>query len=237
MKKILFVSNALRQCGVYQFGKSIYSAISLSREYQFDYVECGKECGDKALIDALHQYSPCLLYTSRLKGQGVDPNKTYWHDIIGYNFRMTNLAAAIGLAQLERVSIILDRKKAIAAAYRKKLAHLPILFQGEIQNSISSHWMVSILVPQSDCRDKLRSFLADLGIETRPVFYPVNEFPMYRTDENFPNAKDLSSRGINLPSFPDLSDDQITYICEKIEEFLCKQKLLSSGAAVMQGAC
>lgn len=175
----------------------------------------------------------------RLKGQGVDPGRAYWHDMIGYNFRMTNLAASIGLAQLERIDTILEKKREIAKLYRQKLSHLPICFQAEEEEEgvISSHWMVSVLVYQKNLRDPLRNFLLEAGVETRPLFYPIHELPMYQSLESFPIAEDISGRGFNLPSFPDLTKDEISFVCEKIEGFLCIQKSSSSDVVGMLGAC
>ncbi len=173
----------------------------------------------------------------RLKGQGVDPNRAYWHDIIGYNFRMTNLAASIGLAQLERVDTILEKKRAVAKLYRQKLAHLEIGFQEEEEYSVSSYWMVSILVSDKSLRDKLRDFLLKSGVETRPLFYPIHELPMYKTEECFPVSEDISYRGLNLPSFPDITEEEISFICREIEVFVCKEKSSFSDAVVTHEVC
>lgn len=155
-----------------------------------------------------------------LRGQGVCKEKTYWHTEIGYNFRMTNICAAIGLAQLERAEELLLKKRRIAEAYQKALANLPLIILGEEEGIVNSFWMISLLLPHAHQRDLLRDFLDAHGIETRPFFYPVHTMPMY-VQEGFslPIAEDISSRGLNLPSYPDLSLEQIQYITGKIEEF------------------
>lgn len=145
----------------------------------------------------------------RLRGQGLAENREYWHDIIGYNYRMTNICAAIGLAQLERVDDILRHKLDLADTYRSYLRGSPIVFQAATRGETSSCWMVTVLVQSAAQRDPLRQNLLMHGIETRPIFYPVHQMPMYRTMENFPVAQDIASRGINLPSWHNLSKGDV----------------------------
>lgn len=148
------------------------------------------------------------------KGQGLAKYREYWHDAIGYNYRMTNICCAIGLAQLERLDTILQKKRHIAELYKELLRHSDFQVHDEIEHVYHSYWMISILVPKADQRDAIRERLSGSGIETRPVFYPVHSMPMYSHKyQRYNNAEDIAWRGINLPSYPDLSDEQIKYIC------------------------
>lgn len=156
-----------------------------------------------------------------LKGQGLAKNREYWHDIIGYNYRMTNICAAIGLAQLEQIEETLRTKRRIFNLYSNLLEDSEFLIQPESGDVFHSYWMVSVLVPDANLRDFIRDTLADLGIETRPVFYPVHTMPMYsRIHRHHPVAEDISSRGINLPSFPGLTDEQVTYVSDSLRASL-----------------
>lgn len=155
------------------------------------------------------------------KGQGLATHREYWHDVVGYNYRLTNIACAIGVAQLERADALLARKKLIAERYRAKLANAPVTFQADHADTTHSHWMISILTRSPEQREPLRQALATAGIETRPVFYPVHTMPMYaHSYRRYPVAEDLSWRGINLPSWPGLTDEQVDQICEVIETHL-----------------
>ncbi|WP_298607469.1 aminotransferase class I/II-fold pyridoxal phosphate-dependent enzyme [uncultured Thiothrix sp.] len=154
-----------------------------------------------------------------LKNQGVSKKIEYWHDSVAYNYRMTNICAAIGLAQLEQADTILARKQAIANNYLQSLAQLPLKVQFSPSFLKNSYWMFSILVSDLETRNNLRKFLADFQIETRPVFYPSHHLPHCKTDDYLPNADYISQRGINLPSFPDLLEDEIKFICLKISDF------------------
>lgn len=155
-----------------------------------------------------------------IKNQGIS-DLLYWHDAVGYNFRMTNICAAIGLAQLERIDEIMANKIRIASLYGKAFKNTCIEFHGQEENTFNSYWMCSILIPHARQRNDLRAFLSQSGIETRPLFFPVHTMPMYskfaRTD--FPVASDISSRGINLPSFPDLSNEDVQFITSQILNF------------------
>lgn len=154
------------------------------------------------------------------KGQGLAAHRQYWHDVIGYNYRMTNICAAIGLAQLEQADEFIRNKRQIADWYRKGLEALPLEVHGESSDAKHSYWMTSILVEDAAQRDALREHLAQAGIETRPLFYPVHTMPMYSERfQRHPVAEYLGWRGINLPSWPGLSQGQVDEICSRIRSF------------------
>jgi perosamine synthetase len=153
-----------------------------------------------------------------LKNQGAS-GKKYWYEEVGYNYRMTNICAAIGLSQVEQIEPILIRKKAIANLYQELLSSCPLDFQIIQSKGDSSCWLVSILTDNKKTRDGLSKFLNQSGIETRPFFYPAHTMPMFKQDSNFLIAEDLSSRGLNLPSFPDLSNQDVIKIAECIKTF------------------
>jgi perosamine synthetase len=157
---------------------------------------------------------------TRLKGQGLAKNREYWHDIVGYNYRMTNICAAIGLAQLERAEMIISRKRQIAEWYHTLLSDLSVEFHQEVQGIFHSYWMVNFLVNNYKDRDKLRDHLKKNGIETRPVFFPIHTMPIYRNNKHkFPVAEDIARRGITLPSYPGLTREDVLFISNKIRDY------------------
>lgn len=161
---------------------------------------------------------------NHLKGQGLADFRQYWHDIVGYNYRMTNIACAIGLAQLQNADEVLDRKYQIASFYKKAFDNTDYEFHLEQENVKHSYWMCSILIKNNkftkESRDNLRKHLDNFGIETRPLFYPVHTMPMYHSKyQTHPVAENISKRGINLPSYPDLTSEQLTYIANAILSF------------------
>lgn len=157
---------------------------------------------------------------ARLKGQGLAKYREYWHDMIGYNYRMTNIQAAIGLAQLEQVDKFIDMKQNVAKYYKEHLEGLPVEIHKSVGDVLHTYWMNSILVEKTEERDKLREHLKNAGIETRPTFYPIHTMPMYSIRyQKHSVAEDISLRGINLPSFPLLSEEELSYICKSIREY------------------
>lgn len=167
------------------------------------------------------------------KGQGLAKHREYWHDIIGYNYRMTNICAAIGLAQLEQADDFLAKKRQIAEWYCEGLTGLPVTFHGEVGDVYHSYWMCSILVGDPSERDPLRDALRAEGIETRPLFYPVHTMPMYSQKfQRHPVAENLGWRGINLPSYPALTHENVQEICGVIRGFYGQHAMRTESVTV-----
>lgn len=154
-----------------------------------------------------------------LKNQAVSAEREYWHDTVAYNYRMTNICAAIGVAQLQQAPVILEKKRQIAAWYEDGLRDLPLEMHHEIPETRHSYWMCSLALDSADCRQGLRNHLRAAGIETRPVFPPAHTMPHCLSAEDFPVAESLGARGINLPSYPGLSEGEVGEICSAIRHF------------------
>ncbi len=164
--------------------------------------------------DDLHQL------VVRLKGQGLVAPGAYWHDIVGYNYRLTNICAAIGCAQMERLPEILDRKIELARRYRECLATVEgvVLHDAHDARFLHSHWMISVLVDAAR-RDLVMAGMRAEGIETRPVFSPVHRMPMYTSlGASCPVADELGARGLSLPSWPQLSDAEVDRVVDALQE-------------------
>jgi perosamine synthetase len=155
------------------------------------------------------------------RGQGLAAHRQYWHDVIGYNYRMTNICAALGVAQLEQAAGFIKRKREIALRYQASLDGAGVTLHGEAPGVYHSYWMCSLLVDDPAKRDPLRDYLASSGIETRPVFHPVHTMPMYaKRFQRMPVAESIGWRGVNLPSWPGLADSQIDEICDRVRAFM-----------------
>ena len=154
-----------------------------------------------------------------LENQGRYPDNPYWHSEVAYNYRMTNIQAAIGLAQLERIDEMLAIRCRNAAHYNQRLAETPgLTLPPQLSWAENVYWMYSLIVEDEFGldRDTLRSELDAAGIETRPFFYPVHALPMYNTGQSLPVAEDLGRRGLNLPSGATLTTDQIDFVCDTL---------------------
>ncbi len=159
-----------------------------------------------------------------LKGQGVDAQKRYWHVDVGYNYRMTNIEAAIGLAQLEKVEEHIAKRISIGKRYYELLKDYSeyIVFQQETENSVDINWMTAIVFTDKVelDRDIICNRMAEKGIETRPIFYPINDMPPYKSDEEFVVANYVTRHGINLPTHSLLADEDIEYICKSLIDII-----------------
>jgi len=158
-----------------------------------------------------------------LKGQGMDPARRYWFPIIGYNYRMTNIQAAIGLAQLERINWFIEKKREVAALYAEALRSLPVTTPHQAEWAKSVYWLYSICLPENFDRDQIMAQLLEQGIETRPFFHPMHHLPPYYQcdgDSTLPITTSLSARGINLPSSALLKREDISYIARALQACL-----------------
>lgn len=153
-----------------------------------------------------------------LRGQGMT-DKRYWHDAIGYNYRMTDLQAAIGVAQLEQVQTFLDARSIVFDSYYGRL-HCDERFTFQKRYNADEHSAWAVAVKLSDYAKPIAASLALYGIETRPVFYPVNDMPMYEYGQRCNVAVDVSRHGLVLPTHAALTDDDVAYVCGKLIEVI-----------------
>ena len=159
----------------------------------------------------------------KLKMVGVVKNRYYWHDIIGYNYRMTNICAAIGLGQLKKAKNILIKKRKVFKNYYSFLRNANLQISKEIENTKSSYWLINIFLANKKIRDGLAKYLKKNKIETRNTFNLVHKMPMYfkKSQKNlFSNAQILSNTGLSLPSGPNLSKLEIRKISSLVKNYL-----------------
>jgi perosamine synthetase len=165
-----------------------------------------------------------------VKGQGQSHDRRYWHERLGFNYRMTNIAAAIGLAQMERFEATLTRKHKIAEKYRELMADLPVTFQQASPGAEQSLWLMTLLLPKGSDRDRLMADMAANAIETRPVFFCAHQLPVYAREgqaaERFPVAEDIQARGLSLPSYPSLTPSEMEHVVRSLRQALAVQELL-----------
>jgi len=180
-------------------------------------------CGEGGAITVKSEHLELRLRT--LRGQGMDPQRRYFFPVTGYNFRLTNLAAAILCAQLERREEILEARARVFRAYDELLDGIPgIRFQPIAPWAERTPWLYSITVDSDEygrSRDELASLLSESGIETRPFFMALHRLPPFRQEsrlrgESLPLTDSLSESGMNLPTFSALSDSQLEYVAQTI---------------------
>jgi perosamine synthetase len=154
-----------------------------------------------------------------LRDHAMSKTRRYWHDLLGFNYRITNIQAALGVAQMEQIDGFIAKKRQNASLYNSLLKNMNgITLPAEADGCKNIYWMYSVLI-ENDFgmpRDEVMERLKVKGIDTRPFFYPMNQLPMYKSSESFPVAEELSRKGINLPSSTRLSDDDIRTVCEAL---------------------
>jgi perosamine synthetase len=162
----------------------------------------------------------------RLRYHGMSASRRYWHDEVGFNYRMTNLQGALGVAQMERAQSFLDRKRALSQAYDEGLADLPgIELRVPVAWADGVCWLYTLLLRPAAgiTRDELIDKLYRNGIEARPVFYPLHEMPPYRllaAGRAYPVSTELSRRGISLPSAVSLTPEDVRDVVATIRGIL-----------------
>ncbi len=154
-----------------------------------------------------------------LRDHAMSKDKRYWHTEIGFNYRMTNIQAALGLAQLERIDELINKKRQIFEWYKEFLSGIEgIRLNPEKEWAKNVYWMVCLVV-EGDfriSRDELMRRLRDDGVDTRNFFYPISEMPMYGGRCENKNAKHVSQRGLNLPSGVNLTKEEVMYISDVV---------------------
>ena len=158
-----------------------------------------------------------------LVNQAKDEGSGYCHSEIGYNYRMTNLEAALGLAQLERLPEFIRKKKMFREIYGKQLEGLPgVKFQLESPGASSSWWMVSISLDSGDRLDRFMEELARGNIPARRLFAPITCFAPYKeySTSDFPHSNDICRRSVNLPGSAVNTEESIDEAAVTIREIL-----------------
>jgi perosamine synthetase len=156
-----------------------------------------------------------------LRDHGMSKQKRYWHEHIGYNYRMTNLQAAIGCAQLERIDEIIAGRAEIESKYQSVLADFSFVkWQPKIDGNKRVTWLVAALLEDGIDRDGVIQQLRDNGVDARPFFYQLSDMPIYSTyvSGNLDASKLLSRQGLNLPTIDGVDFDRVVKAFEEIKE-------------------
>jgi perosamine synthetase len=160
-----------------------------------------------------------------LRDHGMNPTRRYWHDVVGYNYRMTNMQAALGVAQMERWKQILAAKDFIQSRYDSHIDFSQFEIAKTLPDSRPVCWLYTLLLKNDNGqteRDALMEHLKSLNIDSRPFFYPVPAMPPYYSEnwrQKFPVALWLAERGFSLPSSVDLDEKTQYRIAECLNEY------------------
>lgn len=162
----------------------------------------------------------------KLRDHGMSREKKYFHDTVGFNYRMTNLQAAIGCAQVSRIDEISDQRLALERAYREALEPLDLFeFQPDLERRTRTVWLVVALVKgDSPTRDAIISALRRSGIDCRNFFYPLSDMPVYAPYKTKSEVtQSLSERGLCFPTTTTLKPDYVERLRDALLEWQCNE--------------
>jgi perosamine synthetase len=170
--------------------------------------------------------SPEIYEEAKILGDhGRDPKdqKMFWMKKWGYKYKMSNLQAAMGLAQIERVEELVEKRRIVFSWYKELLSNIKgIVFNSEPSYTKNSYWMPTIILNNNlnINRDELIQFLKQHNIDARPFFYPLSSLPMFEDKTENVISYDIFCRGINLPTYYDLTREEAEFVSEKVKEFI-----------------
>ncbi len=162
-------------------------------------------------------------------GRARGQTKQFWADMIGFKYKMSNIQAAIGCAQMERIDELIHRKREILQYYRESLTHLPgTLMNPEPEETVNGAWMPTIVFDKRTgiTREILQTLSHSKNIDMRVFFYPLSSFSMFEKQLQNINSYEIPCRSINLPSYYDITTDNLDDICFSIKTIFYKGGIL-----------
>ena len=187
--------------------------------------------GGMLVTDDENVYRRCLF----LRDHGRQPgHKVFWNIEVAYKYKMSSMQAALGLAQLERVEELVERKRQIFAWYQESLGDVEgIVLNQEAPGVKNTYWMVTAIVDArfSIGKAELISVMSEKGIDCRPFFHPLSSLPAYADlpqariarSRNL-NAYDIAPRGINLPSALNMTEERVRHVCDRMKAIVADSR-------------
>lgn len=173
----------------------------------------------------LYEHVLTLSNHGRARGQ----TKQFWPDMVGFKYKMSNLQAAIGCAQMERIDELIGQKRQIFSYYREQLGHLPgVSMNPEPDGTTNGYWMPSVVfAPETGIhREDIQSAFAVEAIDARVFFWPLSSLPFFGEVclDNI-NSRSIPGRAINLPSYHDLTTSDLERVCDVVKQLVGQSRL------------
>ena len=155
-------------------------------------------------------------------GRTRTQSKQFWPELVGFKYKMSNIQAAIGCAQIERIESLVKRKREIFNTYKKHLDNLPITLNPEPEGTINGYWMPTVIVEDTVrfSRDSLLNSFKSNNIDARVAFWPLSSLPMFSRVAENKVCYHLHARAFNLPSYHDITEDDINRVCKIIRQHI-----------------
>ncbi|MCX5751390.1 MAG: DegT/DnrJ/EryC1/StrS family aminotransferase [Candidatus Saganbacteria bacterium] len=254
-EKITQKTRAIMPVHIYGHSCDMDPILALAKKYNLKVIEDaaevhgaeykGKKCGSFGDLSCFSFYANKIITTGEggmiltdndeyadksrsLKNLCFRPERRFYHTELGNNFRLTNMQAAIGSAQIDRIEAIVEKKRKMAKTYTDRLRHIKTLqLPVEEPWAKNVYWMYGVVINESTGMDAV-SFakkLADKGVATRPFFLGMHEQPVFHEmglfkSERYPVCERIARQGLYLPSGLTLTDQQIEMVCTAVEEIL-----------------
>lgn len=219
---LYIIEDAAEMHGQYYYDEPCgsFGDISIFSFYPNKHITTGE--GGMVVTDNDHLAGRC----KSIRNLCFQPQKRFVHEELGFNYRMTNLQAALGLAQLEQLDLFVKRKREIGARYSENLKllkgfQLPL---AETEYAHNIYWVFGLVSETTEQAAAVQTFLAKEKIGTRPFFWCMHEQPVFQKMgffkyENYPIAEKMARNGFYIPSGLGISNDEIDIVSEKIIEF------------------
>lgn len=160
-------------------------------------------------------------------GRARDQEKQFWPDLVGFKFKMSNIQAAIGCAQMERIEELVQRKREILGIYRAHLEQLPgVTMNPEPEGTVNGAWMPTVVfdVETGVTREMLQTAFARENVDARVLFWPMSGLPMFVSVDSNEIARSIAEKAINLPSYHDISLEQQEKVVSIVLNLICSSQ-------------
>ena len=155
-------------------------------------------------------------------GRAREQTKQFWADMVGFKYKISNIQAAIGYGQMQRIDELIDRKREILGYYKENLESLPgVTMNPEPEGTVNGGWMPTVVFsPESGItREKLQALFKKENVDARVFFWPLSSLPMFEDNEVNVNSWNIPTRAINLPSYHDLSNQDLSSVIGCLSQY------------------
>jgi perosamine synthetase len=155
-------------------------------------------------------------------GRSRIQTKQFWPDMVGFKFKMSNIQAALGCAQMERIDELVGGKRRIFQNYQRLLSHLPVSLNPEHEGTTNGYWMPTLVVDSevNICAEELLDALRANAIDARVFFHPLSTLGLIESNHEAPCAAELAPRAINLPSYHDITEEEQARVARVIAQVM-----------------
>ncbi len=151
-------------------------------------------------------------------GRSRNEKRQFWASMVGFKYKMSNIEAALGCAQLERIEELIARKREIFLAYKDGFAGIPAFMNSEPEGCRNGYWMPTLVFEEKRLKDRALERLKERNVDARVFFHPLSDQGHFEIRYSTPVSHDISSRALNLPAYHDLTSEDISRVVNTVKE-------------------